>query len=303
MVEPIILSTWSFGSIANAAGWPVLASGGASIDAVEVACRAVEADVSVNSVGRGGTPDRSGRVSLDGSIMLSPSRCGSVCFVRRFMHPVSLARRVMEETEHVLLAGEGAEQFAERCGFEPAELLTDEARQRYTQWLADHGRDAAAYLPAANIEEQLEHNRDHDTVGVLALDAKGVLAGACSTSGLAFKLPGRVGDSPIIGHGLYVHPDHGAAVATGNGELMMGVCATHLAVELMRRGSTPLDAGCEVLQRIIDSYRLKPDHQSAMILLRPDGQWASVALRAGYTTNVRTARRDERVGADRVVLA
>lgn len=298
MSVPMVLSTWSFGSIANAAAWPILSAGGSALDAVEAGCRAVEADPEVQSVGLGGRPDRSGQVSLDASIMLSPSRCGSVCYVRRHIHAVSIARRVMQTTSHVMLAGEGADRFAESQGMTPCELLTDKARAAWLDWRRQHDiQDGAShYIPPANLEE------NHDTVGVLALDPQGRLAGACSTSGLAYKVPGRVGDSPIIGHGLYVHPRHGAAVATGNGELIMGVCGSFAAVDLMRRGADPLDAILEVLGRITDEYDLHDDHQVAMIALSPAGHWASACLRTGYMTAAHNADGGHLVEPDRVLL-
>lgn len=304
MTTPIVLSTWSFGSIANAAAWPILAGGGAALDAVEAGCRGVEADPSVNSVGYGGLPDRSGRVSLDASIMVSPARCGSAACVRRHVHAVSIARAVMEKTQHVMLVGEDADRFADSQGMESADLLSDDSRRRFEEWRHQHPQastdDTVAWRPAANIEEQ--RNRDHDTVGVLALDGSGALAGACSTSGRAFKVPGRIGDSPIVGHGLYVHPGHGAAVATGTGELVMGVCGTFLAVESMRRGASPLDAAVEVLQRIADSYDLLPEHQVGLIALTPSGRWAAAALRKGYSTAVRTATINDQRDPDIVLL-
>jgi hypothetical protein len=154
-------------------------------------------------------------------------------------------------------------------------------------------------LPASD-EDRWRH---HDTIGVLAIDARGEMAGACSTSGTPFKLPGRVGDSPIIGHGLYVDPDVGAATATGTGELIMSVCGSFLAVECMRRGASPIDALRETLQRIIDTHELKPEHQVALIALRPDGKFASAALRPGYKTSVRTQRRDDVIEPDAVMLS
>lgn len=295
MAQPLILSTWSFGVKANEVGWPVLAGGGDALDAVEAACKAVESDPSIDSVGYGGLPDRTGRVSLDGCVMLSPAQCGSVCFIRRFMHPVSIARRVMELTPHVMLAGAGAEEFAMAQGFEVAQLLSPDAALSYKKKLEELRADPTmAYqrvLGAANREEANQGFNEpaHDTVGVLALDQHGKLAGACSTSGLPMKLPGRVGDSPIIGHGLYVHPQHGAAVATGNGELVMGTCGSFLAVELMRNGASPVDALEECMSRLIESYDLDQQHQIGMIALRPDGSWAHCSLRQGYRTAVRSA--------------
>ena len=315
MQEPMLLSTWSFGRKANGAGWPFLVGPNASsLDAVEQACRQVESDPEVLSVGRGGCPDRSGEVSLDASIMQSPSRCGSVCYVRRFEHPVSIARMVMEKLRHVLLAGDGADRFAMRQGVAPSNLLTDEARVMWRQWAVDHPAsqylDDTVYFPpttqeecyAIVDEEALPHNQYHDTVGVLAVDAKGQISGACSTSGLPFKVPGRVGDSPIIGQGLYVDPKRGAAVATGMGELVMGVCGSFLAVELMARGAAPADAAREVVERIVNTYQIRDEHQVAIIALSPSGQWSAAALRPGYHTAVRTLARDELVDPECVLL-
>jgi len=303
------LSTWRLGEKANAAGWPYLVSGaGSSLDAVEHACRAIEADPKIMTVGYGGYPDRSGQVSLDASIMLSPARCGAVCYVRRFMHPVSIARLVMEQSPHVMLVGEGAERFAELHGLEPRDLLSEQSRVAWEKWsreqsLTPRVSPLAPRPSRARPDETLPHNSAHDTVGVLARDAAGQMAGACSTSGLPFKLPGRVGDSPIVGQGLYVDRECGAAVATGSGELIMGVCASFLAVELMRHGAPPRDAAIEVLQRIVDTYQLRDEHQAALIALSASGGWGSAALRPGYRTAVRSATRIELVDPDRVMLA
>jgi N4-(beta-N-acetylglucosaminyl)-L-asparaginase len=312
MPDPIILATWSFGKKATTAGWPYLTgTNGSSLDAVEQACRAVESDLEVTSVGRGGLPDRCGEVSLDASIMQSPAQCGSVCYVRRFEHPVSIARMVMERLHIVLLAGDGADRFALRQGLPPCDLLTESAKERWRQWAEEHPdlqcRDEAPYVPPSNHEERsdeeaLPHNRYHDTVGVLAIDASGTLSGACSTSGLPFKSPGRVGDSPIIGQGLYVDPRRGAAVATGKGELIMGVCGSFLAVELMGRGASPDDAAREVVQRIADSYQLVEEDQAAIIAVHPSGRWSAAALRSGYRTSVRTSTRDEMAEPESILL-
>lgn len=302
MPQPLILSTWSFGVIANAAGWPVLAGGGDALDAVEAAAVAVESDPAVDSVGYGGLPDRTGQVSLDGCVMLSPAQCGSVCFIRKYRHPVSIARRVMERTPHVMMAGAGAEQFAAEQGFPQEPLLTDAAKKRWEGMMAElTANPGMEYqrIIGANREEMGRKagvpEPSHDTVGVLALDAKSKLAGACSTSGLALKLHGRVGDSPIIGHGLYVHPKHGAAVGTGNGELVMGTCGSFLAVEMMRRGATPGQALGECMARLVESYALKDHHQIGMIALSPRGEWAHASLRDGYRTAVRHGGADELV--------
>jgi N4-(beta-N-acetylglucosaminyl)-L-asparaginase len=340
MASPRIVSTWSFGQRGNDAAWPALRRGGLSIDAVERACQIVDADPTVDSVGFGGLPDASGRVSLDGCIMLGPDRCAGVCFVRRYMHPVSIARKVMDLTPHVMLAGEGAESFAEHQGFMPADLLSADASDAYRQWLrdrktADQGIDKGYYAPrpidlaqpgsgrlflhpapperetqpppgsstAQNNRAAEDRWKHHDTIGVLAIDGRGVVAGACSTSGTPYKLPGRVGDSPIIGQGLYVDPKVGAVVATGTGELIMGVCASFLAVELMRRGLATLEALGETLQRILDSYQLRAEHQVALIALRHDGECASAALRPGFKMSIVDDGGSRVLNPDAVMLA
>jgi isoaspartyl peptidase/L-asparaginase-like protein (Ntn-hydrolase superfamily) len=314
MPQPIILATWSFGKQANAAAWPALVAGGSALDAVEAACGHAEADPKNHTVGLGGYPDRDGDVSLDASIMLAPNRCGSVAAVRRCLHPTSVARRVMEQTKHVMLAGEGADQFAQAQGLEHQDLHTEDSRQSWLKWREQQKKTDATTRPTGprrNIEElglrpvdqgARDLEQTHDTIGVLAQDSAGVVAGACSTSGLAFKRPGRVGDSPIVGHGLYVDPAVGAAVTTGHGELVMGVCGSFLAVEALRRGAAPLDAACEVLERIRAAYALESEDQVGIIVLTHTGEWACAALRAGFRTAVRTRERDELVDAQRVLL-
>ncbi|MEM7310335.1 MAG: isoaspartyl peptidase/L-asparaginase [Planctomycetota bacterium] len=274
MHRPILLTTWPFGDPANRAAWPALAAGGASLDAVEAVCRHVELDPAVESVGYGGLPDSSGSVTLDGVVMQSPSRCGAVCAMTRTRHPVTVARRVMEATPHVLLAGPGADAFARDQGLPDEDPLAPEARTKWEAWVR------AGRPPGGG----------HDTVAALGIDAAGVLSGACSTSGRAWKLPGRVGDSPLPGHGLYVDPERGAAAATGDGELIQGLCSTFLAVDAMGRGATPLDALVEALERIRAAHVLAPEAQVGMIALRPDGAVATAALRPGYaSTRARAA--------------
>lgn len=311
-MQPIIVSTWSFGMKANAAGWPILQDRkGLAIDAVEAACCVVEADPEVDSVGYGGLPDSAGTVSLDGAIMLSPQDCGAVCNIKRFVHPVAIARRVMERTPHVMLAGNEADRFAQNEGFVIVEeLLTDKAREVWQKWQADpHQLTEGRYkgwVPPRNIEElrgldkhddreseNQAYNKYHDTIGVIALDSSGVLCAGCSTSGMAFKVPGRVGDSPIIGHGLYVDPEAGAAVATGTGELIMGVCGSFLAVECLRNKLTVQQAALTVIQRIADSFDLHDDHQAAILVMDRQGNWSAASLRTGYRTAVTTESQNE----------
>ena len=195
---PLMLATWSFGKPANHSAWETLLGGGNSLDAVETACRHAEADLDNPTVGVAGYPDRDGNVTLDAAIMLSPAKSAGVCAVRTVVHPITLARRVMEKTPHKLIAGAGADQFAMEMGLETGPLLTESTRKKWLEWKAK--QPAAVARPVLNIEES------HDTIGVLAIDSSGVVAGGCTTSGWAFKLPGRVGDSPIIGHSLYVEP-------------------------------------------------------------------------------------------------
>jgi isoaspartyl peptidase/L-asparaginase-like protein (Ntn-hydrolase superfamily) len=275
MPTPLILSTWSFAQEANQLAWPALAAGGASLDAVEAVCRHAEDDPTIDSVGRGGLPDAAGRVTLDACVMLSPARSGSVCALSTHPHATSIARAVMERTPHRLLAGPGAERFAAEQGFEPQDLLTTEARATYESWLAD-----TASVGPQNIDPL--HEQHHDTIGSLALDTEGVLAGSCSSSGMRFKTPGRVGDSPIPGHGLWVHPVHGACVATGSGELMMGSNTAFLAVEAMRASAAPADALLAAITRTAEEQELGPEDQIALLALRPDGAYAALALRPGF---------------------
>lgn len=240
--KPVMVSTWDFGLAANAAGWAVLEAGGRALDAVETGARVTEADPAVTSVGYGGLPDRDGKVTLDACVMDEHGNAGAVAFLEGFRHPVSVARRVLEKTPHVLLAGEGARQFALAEGFAEEDLLTEASRLAWQQWLR-----AAEYRPWTPPVSPT----NHDTISLLALDAAGNLAGACTTSGLAFKMHGRVGDSPIPGAALFVDNAVGAACATGLGEEVLKTCGSFLIVELMRRGATPQEACEEGVARIV----------------------------------------------------
>ncbi len=290
-MEPLILATWKWGGVGAEEGYRRLCAGESALDAGVAAATLVEDDPRVDSVGTGGMPDADGRVSLDACVMTDPDRCGSVAFIRRYPNPTQIARRVMEKTIHVMLVGDGAEEFAEREGFEPRPVLTDAAREKWEEWRrkadAFDRSPYTGWIPPANVEEagvdpEPGEPSGHDTVSILTLDQEGTLAGVCSTSGMAFKVPGRVGDSPIIGQGLYVDQRAGAAAATGTGELIMGVCASFLVVELMRAGAEPEAACMEVLRRIEERYSIKKEHQVALIAMTPRGEWASCALREGF---------------------
>lgn len=303
MTEPIILSTWSFGQRANRAAFPTLASGGSSLDAVEIACKDAETDPDNHTVGFSGYPDANGKVSLDASIMLSPKKCGSVALVRRHVHAISVARLVMEKTPHVLIAGISADELASQHGIKSMDLLSDKARDAWESWKRKTGGKKHGHR--RNIEElglKLvdAHNDNHDTIGCIAIDRRGVLAGGCTTSGLAFKLPGRIGDSPIIGHGLYVDPKYGAAVATGHGELVMGVCGSFLAVESLRNGDSARKAATNVIKRIAKSYDLTGEDQVGVIVLARDGSWGSASLRPGFRVAMHDAKRDALLDAHHV---
>jgi N4-(beta-N-acetylglucosaminyl)-L-asparaginase len=243
--HPLVVSTWNHGLPANRAAWTVLADGGAALDAVESGVRVVEADPAITSVGYGGYPDREGHVTLDACIMDGGGRAGAVAFLEGIMHPISVARKVMEETPHVMLVGAGAKRFALDQGFPEQDLLTEQARRAWQEWLVNARYDP--WNPPADAG-------NHDTISMLSIDADGNLAGACTTSGLAFKMHGRVGDSPIIGAALFVDNEVGAACATGVGEEVMRTLGSFLIVELMRQGADPQDACEEAIRRIVDRH-------------------------------------------------
>jgi len=256
---PLVLSTWSHGMAANAKAWAVLGSGGSVLDAVEQGVAVVESDLSNRSVGLGGMPDRDGKVTLDACIQDHEGRAGAVAFVQRFEHPISIARAIMERTPHVMLVGAGAERWALENGFSPRDVEVPEARQAWLEWLK-----TSEYKPIVNIE-------NHDTIGMVAMDAQGRLAGSCTTSGMAFKVHGRVGDSPIIGAGLFVDGDVGAATATGVGELMIRTSASHTVVELMRQGRTATEACREAVARILRKVPDSTGMQVGLLAIRGDG--------------------------------
>ncbi len=279
------LSTWKHGFQPNQVAFEALKSGKSALDAVELGAQYCESDLACMSVGHGGLPDALGEVTLDASIMDHSGNCGSVAFVRNYEHVISIARRVMEKTPHVMLAGEGAEQFAEREGFVKTDLLTEKAKSLWQQWMSQPDKLHVRLRRAEEGDQEyvFVHVEDsHDTIGILAIDSAGHLAGACTTSGLAFKMHGRVGDSPIIGAGLYVDGAVAAAVATGDGELMMRACSAFSIVEWVRQGIEPTEACERALARIRRDKHLTEEMQCGLMVIRSYGVWASGALRPGF---------------------
>ena len=266
---PIVISTWRHGMPANEGAMKVLENGGKAIDAVEAGVRISEADPECNSVGYGGWPDRDGNVTLDACIMDQTGNCGSVSFLQDIMHPISVARKVMDDTPHVMLAGKGAQQFALANGFKKENLLTEKAENRWKKWL-----EKSEYKPIINVE-------NHDTIGLLALDKAGDVSGACTTSGLAWKMHGRVGDSPVIGAGMFVDNEVGGACATGVGEAVLKTLGSFLIVELMRQGATPQEACEEGVARIVKNQNYK-DMQIGYLAINKDGEHGAYAVHPGF---------------------
>lgn len=271
MINPIVISTWEHGLAANEAAIKILATGGTALDAVEQGVRITEADPKVNNVGYGGLPDKDGMVSLDACIMDEKGNCGSVAFVQNIMHPISVARLVMEKSQHAMLAGEGAEMFALANGFKKENLLTNEAKMEWEEW-----RKKNIYTP-----QKIDAD-NHDTIGMLAYDASGNLSGACTTSGLAWKYHGRVGDSAIIGSGLFVDNEIGAATATGNGEAVIKVAGSMLIVEAMRYGKTPQQACEEAVKRIVKKQSDYKDFQVGFLAINKMGEIGAYSIKNGF---------------------
>ena len=292
-MEPIVISTWKHGLAANETAWKVLARGGKSLDAVEEGVKVSEADPNVINVGYGGLPDASGKVTLDASIMGPDGQAGSVVFLEHIKHPISVARLVMEKTEHVMLAGEGALAFALENGFQQEELLTPYARERWLRWREDMEKD----------EDRLGILiESHDTIGMLAMDRESRLAGACTTSGVAYKVRGRVGDTPIIGAGLFVDNEVGAAAGTGRGELILQICGSFFIVEKMREGASP-QAACEAaVKRILalrDKGQIKnpegPTFQAGFVAVNKKGEHGAASIQKGFPHAICEAGKNELV--------
>ena len=277
--SPVIISTWNHGFDANNEGWKVLESGGSSLDAVEAGARHTEADRTNRSVGIGGMPDRDGHVTLDACIMDGDSRCGAVGFLEGIAHPVSVARHIMEHTPHVMLVGEGAKEYALKNKFDTIKTPIPEVKKEWKEWKKE--QTALAKHPEINHE-------NHDTIGLLAIDINGTISGACTTSGWAYKLHGRLGDSPIIGAGLFIDQEVGGAVATGLGESIIRIAGSHTVVELMRQGRTPEEACKETVERLISKHKDMKGLQCGFLAIDKKGRVGAYSVFNGFNYALHT---------------
>lgn len=278
-IEPKMISTWSHGLPANEAGWKAFEQGGTSLDMVELGARHTESDATNRSVGIGGMPDCEGHVTLDACIMNWESKCGSVGYLEGIAHPITVARHVMENTQHVMLVGAGAKQYALKHGFETIKTPLPEVKKEWEKWKKEQAK--IAKKPVINHE-------NHDTIGLLAMDAQGRISGACTTSGWAYKLPGRLGDSPIIGAGLFIDQEVGGAVATGLGEAIIRIGGAHTVVELMRNGKSAQAACEEAVQRIIRKHSDLTGLQCAFIAIDKFGNVGAHSVYNGFNYALKT---------------
>ncbi len=273
-VKPIVVSTWKFGIEANEEAWKILANNGRALDAVEAGVKVPESNMKERSVGLGGRPDRDGHVTLDACIMDEFANIGSVACLEHIKHPISVARAVMEKSPHVMIVGDGALQFALAHGFTKEKGVVEESQKEWKEWLK-----TSNYKPPVNIE-------NHDTIGMIAMDSNGNFSGACTTSGLAYKMHGRVGDSPIIGAGLFVDNEVGAATATGHGEEVIRIAGCHTVVELMRQGKSPQQACEEAVARIVKITKNRgkdlKDIQVGFIAINQNGQYGAYCVQTGF---------------------
>ena len=267
---PVVIATWS-AEDATKKAWQSLQDGTTALEAVVAGCGVEEANAQGQSVGIGGLPDRDGRVTLDACVMNEKGDYGAVLCMQNIMHPIAVAKKVMEDTPHVIMAGVGAEEFAVSQGFKRENLLTEQSKKDWEIW-----KKTSRYKPIINIE-------NHDTIGMLAVDKNGTISGGCTTSGLAYKMPGRVGDSAIIGSGLFVDNEIGAATATGLGEEVLKTVGSYLVVELMRQGKSPQEA-CELaIERIIEKTPNFEDLQVGYIAVNKKGETGAYSIHEGFT--------------------
>lgn len=285
--QPRVISTWIHGMEANAGAWSVLESGGNALDAVQKGVAVTESDMNNRSVGLAGRPDRDGHVTLDACIMDHDSRCGAVAFLEDIQHPIDVARAIMDRTPHVMLVGEGAQQWALENGFNKVDfdVPIPVVQKEYEAW-----RVTSEYKTGVNVE-------NHDTIGMLALDAQGRMAGACTTSGMAYKIRGRVGDSPIIGAGLFIDGDVGGATATGVGEAMIRTAGAASVVESMRRGASPEEACYDIVQRILKKHPESHGMQVGFLAMNMQGEYGGYSVYNGFNYALRTQQHNEMVDA------
>ncbi|MBC7868022.1 MAG: N(4)-(beta-N-acetylglucosaminyl)-L-asparaginase [Gloeobacteraceae cyanobacterium ES-bin-316] len=306
VTKPLVISTWDSGKAVNAAAWKILSASGKAIDAVEAGANFIENQINC-CVGLGGYPDRDGIVTLDACIMDEQANCGAVAGLERIKHPVSVARKLMELTPHVLLVGAGAQKFAVENGFAlESTTLSDDARKAYDAWLL-----SGEYKPIINIENEPaikkstkqngpfapaffpDGSPNHDTMGLVAIDQNGDLSGAVTTSGMAFKMHGRAGDSPILGAGLFVDNEVGAATSSGVGEEVIRICGTHLVVELMRQGYSPEKACKKAVERIVKRDRTNAKNiQVGFLALNKKGAYGGYAIQKGFMFSVKSGAED-----------
>lgn len=280
---PKIISTWSHGVPANSAAWKLLSKGASSLDAVEAGAIQAESDVNNRSVGIGGLPDISGKVTLDACIMDWEANCGSVGCIEGIAHPISVARHIMENTPHVMLVGEGARKYALKNGFPTIKTPVAESKKAWQKWLKENKE---------SLKKPEINHENHDTIGLLAIDSAGRISGACTTSGWAYKLPGRLGDSPIIGAGLFIDQEVGGATATGLGESVIRIAGSHTVVELMRHGRSPQEACKETVERLIRKHKDLTGLQCAFIAINTAGEIGAYSVYNGFQYALRTPDED-----------
>lgn len=288
---PLVVATWNYPN-ATAAAYKVLKNGGTALDAVEAGCKVEEADIKNQTVGKGGLPDRDGNVTLDACIMDKNGNCGAVVYLQNITHAITVARHVMENTPHVMLAGVGAEQCAYEIGLKKENLLTEASKKAWEKWKIE-----SKYKPIINIE-------NHDTIGMLAIDKNGDISGACSTSGLAYKMAGRVGDSPIIGAGLFIDNEIGGCVATGLGEEVVKTVGSFLVVELMRQGKSPQDACEEAIKRIVNKPNSDfKNFQVGYIAVNKQGETGSFSIHQWFSMTKFQGGKNENIQSQFIVKA
>ena len=285
--NPLVISTWIHGMEANAGAWEILSNGGNALDAVQKGVAVTENDLNNRSVGLGGRPDRDGHVTLDACIMDHDSRCGAVAFLEEIIHPIDVARAIMDKTPHVMLVGKGAQQWALENGFTKAsfQVPVPPVQKDYEEW-----RIKSEYKTGVNVE-------NHDTIGMLALDANGRMAGACTTSGMAYKIRGRVGDSPIIGAGLFIDGDVGGATATGVGEAMIRTAGSSAVVESIRRGASPEEACYDIVQRILKKHPGVDGMQVGFLAMNMQGETGGYSVYNGFNYALRNTGQNEMIDA------